>query len=111
MSEQRHHDLAIHPIEDTAPADLVQRRAVVRRGKWLAFIVVLLLAVGAGRAVVILNTNASALEASIADLSKVYVRVTQPKTSDAGQTVTLPGTLQGYTQSPIGARASGYVKR
>jgi hypothetical protein len=71
MSEQRHHDLAIHPIEDTAPADLVQRRAVVRRGKWLAFIVVLLLAVGAGRAVVIRHTNASALEASIADLSKV----------------------------------------
>ncbi|MCA3071748.1 MAG: efflux RND transporter periplasmic adaptor subunit [Rhodocyclaceae bacterium] len=111
MPEQRHHDLAIHPIEDTDPADLMQRRAVVRRGKWLAFIVVLLLAVGAGRAVVIRNTNASALEASIADLSKVYVRVTQPKTSDAGQTVTLPGTLQGYTQSPIGARASGYVKR
>ncbi|MCE2946698.1 MAG: efflux RND transporter periplasmic adaptor subunit [bacterium] len=111
MSEQRHHDLAIHPIEDTDPADLVRRRQVVRRGKWLAFFLLVLLAVGAGRAVVIRNTNASALEAGIAELSKVYVRVTQPKTADVGQTVTLPGTLQGYTQSPIGARASGYVKR
>ena len=33
------------------------------------------------------------------------------RTSGAGQTLSLPGTLQGAQQAPIAARATGYVKR
>ena len=33
------------------------------------------------------------------------------RTSDGGQTLALPGTLQGFAQSPIAARATGYLKR
>jgi RND family efflux transporter MFP subunit len=39
------------------------------------------------------------------------VRVAQPRRIGAGQALTLPGTLQGYVQAPIAARASGYLKR
>ena len=35
----------------------------------------------------------------------------QPQRGGAGQTLSLPGTLQGFVQSPISARASGYLKR
>ena len=34
-----------------------------------------------------------------------------PKSGNLGQTVALPGTLQGFVQSPISARASGYLRR
>ena len=34
-----------------------------------------------------------------------------PKAGEPGQTVALPGTLQGFVQAPIAARASGYLKR
>ena len=33
------------------------------------------------------------------------------KSSGGGQTLALPGTLQGFVQAPIAARASGYLKR
>jgi RND family efflux transporter MFP subunit len=41
----------------------------------------------------------------------VYVKVALPTTGAAGQTLSLPGTLQGYVQSPIAARSSGYLRR
>lgn len=111
MSEQRHHELAIHPIDDESPAGLLKRRQIVRRSKILTLIALLLLAIGAGRSVMIRNSNAKALEAGTADRARVYVKVTQPRVAGTGQSLSLPGTLQGYVQSPIGARASGYVKR
>jgi RND family efflux transporter MFP subunit len=33
------------------------------------------------------------------------------RTSDAAQTLALPGTLQGYQQAPLAARSAGYVQR
>ena len=39
------------------------------------------------------------------------MKVALPKTGGAGQTLALPGTLQGFVQSPIAARASGYLRR
>jgi RND family efflux transporter MFP subunit len=55
--------------------------------------------------------NARALEASTAEQAKLYVKTTQASHKGAGQTLALPGTLQGFVQSPIAARASGYLKR
>jgi len=39
------------------------------------------------------------------------VTTVQARRNASGQTLALPGTLQGFVQSPIAARASGYVKR
>jgi len=39
------------------------------------------------------------------------VKTSLPKTNDAGQTLALPGTLQGFVQSPIAARSAGYLRR
>lgn len=111
MSERRHHDLAIHPIEDEPVEDLVKRRQIVRRSKMLTVFVLVLLAVGAGRSVFIRTSNAKALEAGTAERAKVYVKVTQPRVAGSGHSLVLPGTLQGYVQSPISARSSGYLKK
>ena len=56
-------------------------------------------------------SNAKALEAGTAERAKLYVKDALPKSDASGQTLALPGTLQGFVQSPIAARASGYLKR
>src|SRR4029079_15760147 len=87
-------------------------RARVARGTRIAVIVVLvLLAVGAGRTIVGRMANAKILEANVSESAVQYVRTTVVRTSDAGQTLALPGSLQGFQQAPLAARSAGYVKR
>ena len=86
-------------------------RKVLRRARLIMLVVLLLLAAGAGRTMLSRISNANALEAGTLERAKVYVKTALPKSDAAGQTVSLPGTLQGYVQSPIAARASGYIKR
>ncbi len=88
-----------------------EQNRVMRRAVMLAAIVLIVLAVGAGRTLWSRFANAKALEAGTAERAKLYVKTAFPKSGAAGQTLALPGTLQGFVQSPISARASGYVKR
>jgi RND family efflux transporter MFP subunit len=114
MTEQRHAALAIHPIAADEQGEhhaLLRRRQIVRRTRIAVLIVLVLLAVGAARTVFVRMANARALEASSTELAKQYVKTALPQTAAAGQTLALPGTLQGFVQSPISARASGYLKR
>ena len=113
MSEQRHSELDLHPI-DTDPDEkhaLLRRQEIVRRAKIAGFVLLGVLALGAGRTIFARMANASVLEARTAEQSKLYVRTTQAKRADAGRTLALPATLQGYVQSPLAARANGYLKR
>ena len=114
MTEQRHAALGIHPIDPSANEDhgeLLKRQQVVRRTKLITIVVLILLALGAGRTVFSRIANAKALEAGTAERAIQYVKTTVAKGSDASQTIALPGTLQGQVQSPISARSSGYLKR
>ena len=53
-----------------------------------------------------------ALEADTAEQAQaVREDRRSPTAGGAGQTLALPGTLQGFVQAPIAARASGYLKR
>lgn len=114
---QRHEALGIHPIGATDPGDgaaseeLVRRSQVVRRARIAGVVVLVVLALGSARIVTLRMANARTLDAASAEHAVLYVRVASPQTPKAGQTLTLPGTLQGYVQSPIAARASGYLKR
>lgn len=114
MSEQRHAALAIHPIavdDDGEHHELLRRRQIVRRTRIAVLVVLVLLAIGAARTVFVRIANARALEISSTELAKQYVKTALPQSAAAGQTLALPGTLQGFVQSPISARASGYLKR
>ena len=95
----------------TVPADPVARARVVRGTRIVAVVVALLLGVGAGRTIVGRMANARVLEDNVAASSIQYVKTTVAKTGEAGQTLALPGTLQGFQQAPIAARSSGYVQR
>ena len=111
MSQQRHSSLGINPVEPGDSGELLKRRQIVRRAKILTAVVLVLLAIGAGRTVISRVSNARMLEAGTAERAKQYVKTTLPKAADTGQTLSLPGTLQGFVQSPIAARASGYLRR
>jgi len=112
MTEQRHAALGIHtPDADADPHDQLKRGQIARRTRILTVVVLVLLAVGAGRTILSRMANAKSLEAGTAERAKVYVKTALPKTNDAGQTLALPGTLQGFVQSPIAARAAGYLRR
>lgn len=110
MSHETHSQLALHPVEDTE--GLPQRQQVARRTRVAAIVVLVLLALGGARTVVSRMQNAHALEAQAQQGSITYVRVTQVRSGGgAGQTLTLPGSLQGFVQAPVAARAGGYLRR
>jgi RND family efflux transporter MFP subunit len=111
MTEERHHALGIHGLDPRDEAELLRRRQIVRRAKILSAAVIVLLAIGAGRTVMSRMSNSTKLQEGVVEQSKLYVRTAMPSTNEAGQTLALPGTLQGYVQTPISARASGYLKR
>ena len=111
MTEQRHAALGIHAVDGVDDSELLKRRQILRRTRWIALVVLVLLALGAGRTVLSRIANAKTLEAGAAEQARQYVQTTLPKVGSAGQTLALPGTLQGYVQAPISARASGYLKR
>ena len=111
MSEQRHADLGITPVEPEDGETLIRRGQVMRRARILTIVVLILLALGGARTIFMRMANSRTLEANVEEQGKVYVRVASPKALDAGPTLSLPGTLQGFVQAPIAARASGYLRR
>ena len=90
---------------------MADQKRTLRRAGFLTVAVLVGLGVLAGRTVYIRISNAKTLETQVGERNKQYVRVTQPKSGAEAQTVVLPGTLQGYVQAPIAARASGYLKK
>lgn len=86
-------------------------KRTLRRAGVLTVAVLVGLGLLAGRTVFSRISNARTLEAQVAERNKSYVRVTQPSSTPESQKVVLPGSLQGYVQAPIAARASGYLKK
>ncbi len=107
MSEQ--HPVGAAPAVQGATA--AERTRVVRGLRIVAVVVLLLLAVGAGRTVLMRLANARMLETNAGEHAVQYVKTISAKSGGAGQTLVLPGTLQGFQQAPIAARSSGYLKR
>ncbi|HWZ49070.1 MAG TPA: efflux RND transporter periplasmic adaptor subunit [Herbaspirillum sp.] len=111
MSQESHSQLAIHPIDASNPGELLKRKQVARRTKLLGLIILILLALGAARTIVSRVIHARTLAEGSQQLAMQYVKTAIAKSPDAVQMLALPGTLQGFVQAPIAARASGYLRR
>ena len=111
MSQESHSQLAIHPIEGVDADELLKRRQVARRTRILGIVILILLALGAARTIVSRVFHNRALAEGTEQLSTQYVKTALARTPDKAQMLALPGTLQGFVQSPISARAGGYLKR
>jgi RND family efflux transporter MFP subunit len=88
-----------------------EKRRVLRRAQVVMLVVLAILVAGGARTLWSRNSNAKVLETGIAENARVYVKVTSPLVGGAANVVSLPGTLQGFVQAPIGARATGYLRR
>jgi multidrug efflux pump subunit AcrA (membrane-fusion protein) len=82
----------------------------MRGGTHRRCVVLVLLALGAGRTVLSRMANAKVLDETSRRRRCSTSRRLRPP-SGRGQTLALPGTLQGAQQAPIAARATGYLKR
>jgi RND family efflux transporter MFP subunit len=110
MTEKTHSSLAI-PARDAQDGHaLPPRHREWRRAKIAVVIVLILLAIGALRTVVANMMQSRSVAQTTQQNAKQYVDVVTPKQTDGSAGVTvLPGTLRGYVESPIFARATGYL--
>ncbi|KVM92963.1 efflux RND transporter periplasmic adaptor subunit [Burkholderia stagnalis] len=108
--EEKHHS-AVGIQVDEHGLDLPARAGVWRRARIVVIVVGVLLAAGAARTIVSNVTNHNRLDALTAQNARQYVNVVHPADAASGGRLSLPGTLRGYVEAPIYARASGYVLR
>ena len=67
MTEQRHSSLGMHTVQPGESGELLKRGQIVRRAKILTVVVLVLLAIGAGRTIISRVSNARVLDARLAD--------------------------------------------
>ncbi|KVN41393.1 RND transporter MFP subunit [Burkholderia pyrrocinia] len=108
--EEKHHSTVGIQVDEHG-LDLPARAGVWRRARIVVIVVGVLLAAGAARTIVSNVTNRNRLDALTAQNARQYVSVVHPADAASGGRLSLPGTLRGYVEAPIYARASGYVLR
>lgn len=109
MTEKTHASLAIPARDpDEGPA-LPPRNVEWKRAKIALWIVLSLLALGALRTVVVDVMHSRSIDATTRQNTRQYVNVVAPTQTDRGGETLLPGTLRGFVESPIFARATGYL--
>ena len=111
MSKSQHSSLGLHTT------DLAQRAAGVPRGRMLlrarhvTIAIIVLLALGAAGTVIGRVVRMRDLQSTTQLQARTFVTTTRIEARKANETLALPGTLQGFIESPIYARTSGYVLR
>ena len=109
MTEKKHASLALPEREDGDGHTLPPRSREWRRAKIAIWIVLILLALGAVRTIIASRMQSHAVAKSAEENAIDYVHVVTPKQFDGSGTTVLPGTLRGNVESPIYARATGYL--
>lgn len=109
MTEKTHASLAI-PARDTDGGHaLPPRNREWKRAKIAIVIVLVLLALGALRTVIADIMQSHSVAQTTSQNAVQYVTVATPKQTEGGGNTLLPGTLRGNVESPIYARATGYL--
>ncbi|BAN25199.1 efflux RND transporter periplasmic adaptor subunit [Caballeronia insecticola] len=109
MTEKNHASLAIPARDPNEGPALPPRHVEWKRAKIALVIVLALLALGAARTVVTDMMHNRSIATRTQQNAQQYVNVVLPTQTDGGGETTLPGTLRGFVESPIYARATGYL--
>jgi RND family efflux transporter MFP subunit len=109
MTEKNHASLAIPARDPNEGPALPPRHVEWKRAKIAVIIVLALLAIGATRTVVTDMVHSRSINDRTQQNAQQYVNVVTPTQTDGGGETTLPGTLRGFVESPIYARATGYL--
>jgi RND family efflux transporter MFP subunit len=113
MHENRHASIGLHSPGGPQPAAPggPPRSHMLRRARRAAVVVLVLLALGAAGTVIGRVVHLRDLRATTESQARTYVSTTTIERGAASETLALPGTLQGFIESPIYARTAGYVLR
>jgi RND family efflux transporter MFP subunit len=109
MNEPHHHSSLDIAVDGQHGMDLPARQQAGKRARLAVIVVALLLAAGAVRTIVSNLENSHRLADVTKQNARQYVSVVQPVAAGANGSIVLPGTLRGYVEAPIYARANGYV--
>jgi RND family efflux transporter MFP subunit len=110
MSEKSHSFLGVDPSA-TPSGQPAARDPMYRRARRFALGLVILLVLGAVVTGGIRYARSSDLRETTGVLARNYVSTITLQTGKGGETISQPATLQGFIESPIYARTSGYVLR
>jgi RND family efflux transporter MFP subunit len=108
MSENRHSSIGMH---GTQAGGTVPRGPLLRLARRSALVILVVLALGAAGTGVARYLHARELATTTAAQAITYVSTTTVAAGKGGEKLVLPGTLQGFIESPIYARTAGYVVR
>ncbi|HXY05770.1 MAG TPA: efflux RND transporter periplasmic adaptor subunit [Burkholderiaceae bacterium] len=112
MSDSHHSSLGIHSAGPPhAGTGAAPRARLLMRARRATVLIVVLLALGAAGTVIGRVVRMRDLQATTQLQARNFVLTTQIQPSKGGETLALPGTLQGFIESPIYARTSGYLLR
>lgn len=89
---------------------MTDKSNLTKKTKWWILGFFAVLAIGSVNTIFNRYKNAQNLNLTTQEQSKNYVKVAVVGASNAEQKLTLPGTLLGFSQSPIAGRATGYIK-
>jgi RND family efflux transporter MFP subunit len=109
MTEKNHASLAIPARDSDEGPALPPRNLEWKRAKIAIVIMLALLAIGAARTVVTDVMHGRSVATRTQQNAQQYVNVVAPTQATSGGDTTLPGTLRGFVESPIYARATGYL--
>jgi RND family efflux transporter MFP subunit len=109
MTEKTHASLAIPERDSGEGPALPPRHREWHRAKIILCVIGVLLVAGAARSVIANIMQSHAAAAATRQNAQQYVSVTRPKQAAGGGDTLLPGTLRGFVESPIYARATGYL--
>jgi len=113
MSESHHSSLGIHSTGAAhgPSTGAMPRMRMLLRARRTAILIVVLLALGAAGTVIGRVVRMRDLQATTQLQARTFVSTTRIEPGKGGETLALPGTLQGFIEAPIYARTSGYVLR
>jgi RND family efflux transporter MFP subunit len=111
MSDDRHSSIGLHQAGSPRADGAIPRSRLTRRARLAAIVLLVLLAVGAAGTVIGRVIHARDLRTTTAAQAVNYVNVAVVGADKGGESLELPGTLQGFIESPIYARTAGYVVR
>ncbi len=114
MSDSRSSPAASSPpsarTPGTAPVP-VPRARLMGRARMFAIVILALLALGGAATVIGRVVHSRDLRATTAAQAVTYVSTVAARPAKGGESIDLPGTLQGFIESPIYARTAGYLVR
>lgn len=109
--EQRHASIGIHGLHQHEAAHQVIRLRLMGRARRLALALGLALAASSAAVLALRLAQAADLKTVTARQAELHVQTVLPQNAPGQGLLQLPGSLQGFAETPIYARSNGYVTR